>query len=289
LPGLDGRPRQCPGGRQAGPALLTAKCRDLTRCCQAASRLIDGFVLLSRAPYESWNKVMKFAVQSAMTGAVTAAGGLDMALGDESRQGALVRNAFAVLRVLGRMHQPVGVTKVAAEVGIPKTTAHRLLEHMARENVVVRRDRRWALGTGLPELDRRYNDLESIASPRLYAMTQATGATLFLYAKSGTTLSALSRSYGPGIGRVMTASHQALAAEHPDSAIWKALNGGQLAAEYREVHPDCCGIATPLCLPSGATVALALALPDGRAIEALKRPLDRLASQIVADINRLDR
>jgi hypothetical protein len=160
---------------------------------------------------------------------------------------------------------------------------------MARENVVVRRDRRWALGTGLPELDHRYNDLENIASPRLHAMTQATGATLFLYTKSGTTLSALSRSYGPGIGRVMTASHQALAAEHPDSAVWKALNTGQLAAEYREVHPDCCGIATPLCLPSGATVALALALPDRRAVEALKRPLDRLASLILADLNRLDR
>jgi DNA-binding IclR family transcriptional regulator len=224
-----------------------------------------------------------------MTEAVTAAGGLDVALSDESKQGTSVRNAFAVLRVLGRMHQPVGVTKVAAEVGIPKTTAHRLLEHMARENVVVRRDRRWALGAGLPELDRRYNDLESIASPRLHAMTQATGATLFLYTKSGTTLSALSRSYGAGIGRVMTAPHQALAAEHPDSAIGKALNAGQLAAEYREVHPDCCGIATPLLLPSGVTAALALALPDRRAVEALKRPLDRLASLILADVNRLNR
>jgi hypothetical protein len=218
--------------------------------------------------------------------AITAAGS-DMALSDESKHGASVRNAFAVLGVLGRMRQPVGVTKVAAELGLPKTTAHRLLEHMARENVVVRRDRRWALGTGLRELDRRYDDLESIASPRLHAMTQATGATLFLYTKSGTTLSALSRSYGPGIGRVMTASHQALAAEHPDSAIRKALNAGQLAAEYREVHPDCCGIATPFSLPSGAVAALALALPDRRAVEALKRPLDRLASLIVADLNRL--
>jgi hypothetical protein len=212
-----------------------------------------------------------------------------MALIDESKQGTSVRNAFAVLRVLGRMHQPVGVTKVAAEVGIPKTTAHRLLEHMARENVVVRRDRRWALGTGLPELDRRYSELESVASPRLYAMTQATGATLFLYTQLGTTLRALSRSYGPGIGRVMTASHQALAAEHPDSAICKAVNSGQLAAEYREVHPNCCGIATPLSLPFGATAALALALPDRRAVEALKRPLDRLASLILADLKRLHR
>lgn len=232
-------------------------------------------------------EVMKITVKPGMADA--AAAGVDIGLSDESKQGASVRNAFAVLRVLGRMHQPVGVTRVAAEIGIPKTTAHRLLEHMARENVVVRRDRRWVLGTGLWGLDRRYNELESIASPRLYAMTQATGATLFLYTKSGTTLNALSRSYGPGIGRVMTASHQARAAEHPASAVWKALNGGQLAAEYRDVHPHCCGLAAPLSLPSGATAALALALPDRRAVEALKRPLDRLASQILADLNRLDR
>jgi IclR helix-turn-helix domain len=64
-------------------------------------------------------------------------------------QPGVLHSAFAVLRVLGRMQFPVGVTMLAAETGIPKTTVHRLLEQLADENVAERDERRWVLGTGL--------------------------------------------------------------------------------------------------------------------------------------------
>jgi hypothetical protein len=205
---------------------------------------------------------------------------------DSSAQGRLVRISFAVLRVLGRMQCPVGVSSVALEVGIPKSTAHRLLEHMARENVVERHGRKWALGPGLEHLDRRPQELANIARQRLYAMTQATGATICLYQSSPTALRFVTMAHGRLMVPVLTAFDQTKAPEHPASAMWQALKTGQLASEHREVHPDCCCIATPFSLPSGDIAILGLALPDHRAVEALKRPLDKLASLILADIRR---
>jgi DNA-binding IclR family transcriptional regulator len=89
-------------------------------------------------------------------------------------QSGVVHNAFVPLRVLGRMYLPVGVTRLAAETGMPKTTVHRLLEQLAAENMVVRVERRWVLGGGVHELDRRLQDLASVAAPRLRSITQAT-------------------------------------------------------------------------------------------------------------------
>jgi hypothetical protein len=212
--------------------------------------------------------------------------GGDAVSDDCSAQGRLVRISFAVLRVLGRMQSPVGVSRVALEVGIPKSTAHRLLEQMARENVVERHGRKWTLAPGLYELDRRPQELASIARQRLYAMTQATGATICLYQNSPTALRPVALAHGRRMAPVMTAFDQTKAAEHPASAMWQALKTGQLASEHREVHPDCCCIATPFTLPSGDIAILGLALPDHRAVEALKRPLDKLTSHILADIHR---
>jgi DNA-binding IclR family transcriptional regulator len=193
-----------------------------------------------------------------------------------------------MLRVLGRMQGPVGVSKLAEAVGIPKATAHRLLEQMARENIVERRDRKWVLASGFHDLDRRRSDLGGVARQRMYAVTQATGATLCLYLQSAEKLRPLASTRGRLTTQVMTAFQQSTAPEHPASAMWQAMATGRLAAEHREVHPECCCIATPFRLPSGDIAVLGLALPDHRAVESLKRPLDRVASLIVDDVNRLE-
>src|SRR5262245_32957429 len=99
-----------------------------------------------------------------------------------------------MLRVLGRAQGPVGVSRLAAAVGIPKATAHRLLQQMADENIVERRDRKWVLATGFHDLDRRHRDLGGIARARLYAMTRKTGATLCLYQQSADKLRLLVRT-----------------------------------------------------------------------------------------------
>jgi IclR helix-turn-helix domain len=207
---------------------------------------------------------------------------------DQSSHGNVVRNTFAVLRFLGRAQRPVGVTRLAAEVGIPRTTAHRLLEYMAREGVVIRRDRLWTLASGFRDLDRRDIDLENVVRSRLCAMTQATGATIFVYRRVGTALTAFGRSYGRGLSRLVIPYDQAIAAEHPASATWAALECGLLVAEHGQVNPNCSSIATPFLLPCGDTAVLSIGLPRQRDVEVFKRPLDRLSIQIVADIKRME-
>jgi hypothetical protein len=202
--------------------------------------------------------------------------------------GNVVRNAFSVLRFLGRTQRPVGVTRLAAEVGIPRTTIHRLLEQMAREGIVMRRDGHWTLAPDFRDLDRRDRDLEAVVRPRLCAMTQATGATLFIYRNSGTTLSAFARSYGQGLSRLVMPTDQAASAEHPASATIRALQSGQLATELGEAHPNCSGIAMPFLLPCGDCAVLSLGLPRQCDVEMLKRPLERLAIRILNDIERME-
>ncbi|OBA63355.1 hypothetical protein A5647_05975 [Mycobacterium sp. 1100029.7] len=198
-----------------------------------------------------------------------------------------MRSAFAILRVLGRSQGPVGVTRLAEAVGIPKATAHRLLQQMARENIVESRDRKWMLATGFHDLDQRRSDLGSVARPRMYAMTHATGATLSLCLQSSKKLRPLANTSGRLTTQVMTAYQQSTAPVHPASAMWEAIQTGQLAAEHRVVHPECCCIATPFELPSGEVAVLGLAMPDQRAVEALKRPLEKVASSILEDVSRL--
>jgi IclR helix-turn-helix domain len=205
----------------------------------------------------------------------------------DEQQGVTVRNAFALLRVLGRMQGPVGVTRLAAETGLAKTTAHRLLEQMAREDVVVRRNHKWAVGGGLHDLDRRSSDLGTIARPRLHALTRATGASVFLFTKSGDTLSAISRCYGPLVTNLLPASEQNLGAQHPQSAVWLAFERGRPCAEYGMVHPDLSCIATPFTLPSGGAAVLNLASPSRRDVDALKPVLDRNVALLLADMRRL--
>jgi DNA-binding IclR family transcriptional regulator len=206
--------------------------------------------------------------------------------GSDAHPGVL-HGAFAVLRVLGGMQFPVGVTRIAAETGIPKTTVHRLLEQLADENVVERVERRWVLGGGLHDLDRRLPNLARVAHPRLHSIAQATGASLFLYARSGQRLDVISCSYGARLGRALTRNEQHVAAENPESVIWLALNSGRLAVEHHAMHPGCRAIAAPLCLPTGEAAAIGFGLPGDCDMERFTAPLAEIASHIESDMQRL--
>ncbi|WP_030185350.1 helix-turn-helix domain-containing protein [Streptomyces sp. NRRL S-813] len=208
---------------------------------------------------------------------------------EEAPPAGVVHNSFALVRALSRAQRPVSVTALASVVGIPKTTAHRLLEQMAQEGIVTRCDHKWALRPGFGYLMRageRPSALTVLARPRLHAMAQATGASLFLHRESDDTLETVCCSYAPHVGRIMPPSEQRRAALHPASTIWLALDSGQLAAEYQEVRPECNCIATPISLPSGGTAVLALARPNELEVESLKRPLERVASRILSEERR---
>ncbi|MEV5477020.1 helix-turn-helix domain-containing protein [Streptomyces sp. NPDC052207] len=213
------------------------------------------------------------------------------ASGRSGHNDGVVRSAFALIRALVQAQCPVGVTRLAAAVGLPKTTAHRILEQLAREGVVTRRDHEWALRTALSDLSQAsYRaDLAGVAQLRMHALTRATGATLFLYVHSpGQPLNAVSRSYGARTVGAVTAPAQRRAAEHPASAVWRALNLGQLAAEYGEAHPKVDCMATPMALPTGDTAILTLAEPRGVNLEPFKHPLDRTIALILSDLRDLE-
>jgi IclR-like helix-turn-helix domain-containing protein len=206
----------------------------------------------------------------------------------ESSPTSALHSAFAVLRALGRIQRhPVGVTRLAAETGIPKTTVHRLLEQLAQENVVRREDRRWTFAAGLRELDRRRCDLGAVAEPRVRSMSLGTNASIFLYDAPGNRLRAMCRAYGSGFTGILSPAQQSLGAESPESAVSQALYRGHMAAEYGAVHPECSCIATPFALPSGQPGIVAFALPMRKDLESFKRPLDRVAKLIQSDMHRM--
>ncbi|TWD13523.1 IclR-like helix-turn-helix domain-containing protein [Streptomyces sp. T12] len=209
--------------------------------------------------------------------------------GTRTEPAGVVASAFAVLRVLSQTRTPVGVTFLASEVGIPKTTAHRLLEQMAAEGVVERRERRWSLGPGIQDLARSVHPtpLVAAAQPRLEAMSKATGATLFLHHYFHHSLEEVSSAYGSQVGRLVSVAEQELAVRHPSSALWRALKSGELSTEYREVRPECNCMAVSLPLPMDSTAVLSLARPVGAQLEDLKRPMQRMASLIHSDLRRL--
>ena len=200
-----------------------------------------------------------------------------------------LHSAFAVLRALGRIQRhPVGVTRLAAATGIPKTTVHRLLEQLERESVVQRDRGKWTFGPGLSELDIRHSDLAGVARPRLRTVSLATGASLFLYDATENRLTPMSREYGSRFANILGPAEQRQVAEGPGSAAFQALRSGRMAAEYGTSHQDSSCLATPFALPSGEAAVLTFGLPAGSGLEEFKRPLDRIARLIQSDMRRLE-
>lgn len=208
----------------------------------------------------------------------------------EPRSPSTLHSAFVLLRALGRMQQhPVGVSRLAAATGVPKTTVHRLLEQLARENIVQRQDGRWTFAPGVYCLDRRCSDLASVAHHRLRSLSMATGASVFLYDGTGKKLTAMSCAYGARWNGIMSRSEQRRAAENPASAARAALDTGRMTLKYRTAHPECSCIATPFYLPSGELAIITLGLPNRPSLEPFKRPLDMIARLIESDMRGLHR
>lgn len=99
-----------------------------------------------------------------------------------------IERAFAVLGVL--MDGPIGVTEVAARVGLPKSTAARLLTSLEREGAVeqVPGDTRYRLGPRMAVLAAGLRDrrgLVAIAHPALVALADEIGEAAGLSVADG--------------------------------------------------------------------------------------------------------
>lgn len=108
----------------------------------------------------------------------------------EARTASAVSNAIGVLRCFS-VHEPLlGVTEIAARVGLHKSTISRILAILEQENLVERdpQTRRFRLGLGLitmtgpllADLDER-----RVAYPVLQELTKRTGETSALMVWNG--------------------------------------------------------------------------------------------------------
>ena len=115
-----------------------------------------------------------------------------------------VERAIAALRLVaasGTSGTSIGVTKVAASLGLAKPTAHRLLRTLARTGMLAYdiRTRGYHVGPLAFEIGliaaQRYN-LRDIGRPILEELAQETGDTSFLFVRSGNDAVCIDRVQG---------------------------------------------------------------------------------------------
>jgi len=125
-----------------------------------------------------------------------------------------IDKAVDVLFHLSGQAAPVGVTEVGRALGLPKSSAHRVLAALARRGLVTRDGRgRYAPGLGLVALGLGALDREPlVAAARevLAAEAAAVGETVFLVACRGGRLVVLDKAEGTGFLRAAPRVGQAV-------------------------------------------------------------------------------
>lgn len=111
-----------------------------------------------------------------------------------------VEKAIDLLFHLHSARGPLGVTEIGRALGIPKSSAHRMLQALCSRKLVERNGRgRYQPGVGLLQLGLGVQDREPVvaaARPLLEAEAQRLGETLFLVAARGGELIVLDKAEG---------------------------------------------------------------------------------------------
>jgi DNA-binding IclR family transcriptional regulator len=115
-----------------------------------------------------------------------------------------VRRALALLKEFTDRSPEWGLSDLAREVGLHKTTAYRLLTALESEGMVARSadGESWRLGTAairLGALALRSNDLVTAARPELEALVRETGETASLEVLAGDEVLILDGLEGPSV------------------------------------------------------------------------------------------
>jgi DNA-binding IclR family transcriptional regulator len=115
-----------------------------------------------------------------------------------------VRRAIALLKVFSDERPDWGLTDIAREARLNKTTAYRLLTALEAEGMVVRslEGEGWRLGAGaiaIGALALRANDLVTVARPELQALVRETGETATLEVLVGNEILILDGAEGPSL------------------------------------------------------------------------------------------
>jgi len=155
-----------------------------------------------------------------------------------------VRNAARVLKEFGRGTREFGVTEIARQLGISKSTAHRLLNTLAEERLLEQNPHTGAyrLGIVIYELGATFTvhaEIHEAAGPVIEHVRNATRETVIIAVLDGTEVVCIERRESPQalrlFGRVgarddahVASSGKVLLAYAPETEVNRFLSAGPL-------------------------------------------------------------
>jgi DNA-binding IclR family transcriptional regulator len=223
---------------------------------------------------------------------------------DRAKGRGVLEGAFALLDVLGSMGNDVGLSELAKNSGLPKTTVHRLLDQLSELGAVERSSSGYRIGSRVFRLGQGWQtDLRDQALRTLRALSMRIRETVGLaMAREGQILIVASSvvrpdhvaSMRPGrtvpldtaSGKVIAAYDPLLGMPHGYSAdAWSAaayrIRSAGVAYDREEVLPGICCAAVPVRTNSGRVVgSLAVLGPPQRPLTPLVGDLTNAATAI---------
>ncbi|MEV5971355.1 helix-turn-helix domain-containing protein [Streptomyces sp. NPDC051921] len=186
----------------------------------------------------------------------------------------VLEGAFALLEALRRHgDDAAGVTELARACGVPKGTAHRLLDQLVAVGAVERRDRRYRVGPQLYRLGLAWEPhpgLRTAARLPMHRLRSLTGASVVLVVMRED--QALTVSSVPGALEAVVPVRDGVAFRL-DTAAGEALRGprrGGAVFDREDVMAGVCCAAVPVRAPDGrAIAAIAGVVRAGQRLEPL--------------------
>jgi IclR family acetate operon transcriptional repressor len=197
----------------------------------------------------------------------------------------VLEGAFSLLEAL-ETAEDAGLTALASCTGLPKATAHRLLDQLVELGAVERAAGRYRMGPQMFRLGRAWQPhpkLLGLVREPIRALSRATGATVGVCVLSeGRTLVVAAVSgdveerarIRPGVvcpsstaaGKVLTANASPQGLFEPQSASWRreaaSIRNRGAAFDDQELSSGVCCVAVPLHGPAGQAVAALCVLTD---------------------------
>ncbi|MFI8823662.1 helix-turn-helix domain-containing protein [Streptomyces sp. NPDC053431] len=203
----------------------------------------------------------------------------------------VLEGAFALLEALrGFGDEAAGVTELAQACGVPKGTAHRLLDQLVAVGAVERRDRRYRVGPQLYRLGLAWEPhpgLRTAARQPMHRLRSLTGASVVLVVMRED--QALTVSSVPGALEAVVPVRDGVAFRL-DTAAGAALRGPRRAdAVYdrEDVMAGVCCAAVPVRAPDGRTVAaIAGMVKAGRRLEPLAAAVAEAGAALARSLAR---
>lgn len=210
----------------------------------------------------------------------------------------VLEGAFALLEAVERAG-PSRLTELAAETGLPKTTARRLLEQLVELGAVERSNGLFRMGSRMFRLGLGWQPLPgtlALARGPVRELSKATGATVGIFVlREGRTLTAgtvpgeldavtpmragMTFPWTTAAGKILVAGAPDALPLDPPSRAWAReaarIRETGFALDRQEVMDGVCCVAVPLRGRGGAVVAALGALVDP------DRPLPSLAASVV--------